>query len=552
VRSKLIFFIFITVLIALQSKSQTIPVGTPALSEAMRNAQLLGQVDSSVSFTVLPIFPVTATKVDNPFDPFKSMENERWRKTDGIYRFHKNKWKVQLLPVIWQQQFNTHHPYSLNDGPMIPARGYQTMISAGFFAKLGILSIQLNPEYVYAENRDFQGLHNQLPANVWNEYNSFHSVIDFPEKSGDKPYKKLFWGQSSIRVTAGPISLGLSNENLWWGPGLKNALLMSNTAPGLMHLTLNTVKPIHSIIGSFEGQIIGGKLENSGYQLNARQDARYINGVVITYNPRWTPGLFLGIARSQVAYLNDLKTLRDYLPVITPFFKKKIYGEDESQYPNDQRVSIFSRWLLPKAHAEIYAEFFKEDHAYDFRDMFIQLEYTHAYLVGLTKLIPIIARPSQFMKFQLEYTKIEQNSANPWRGGGYLYVHYAEVSQGYTNKGQLLGPGIGPGSDLLSVEISWIKGLKKIGVEFERFVHNNDFFNTVIIDPRAKWVDLNISAIGQWNWKNLLISSKLIFQNAYNYEYYYQPTISKNNADYWASGTNTFNFQAQVAIAYRF
>ena len=551
-RSKLIFIVFSIGLITFQAKGQTLPVGTPALSEAYRNAQLLGQIDTTISFTVLPVFPIKALNTDHPFDPLNNLGNEKWVKSDSIIHLYKNHGRVQLLPFTWTQQFNTHNPYSLNDGPMIPARGYQTMMSGGIFAEIGILNIQLRPEYVYAENRNFQGLYKELPENVWTEYNYFHSVIDFPEKFGDKPYKKLFWGQSSIRLTAGSVSVGLSNENLWWGPGIKNAMVMSNTAPGFVHITLNTVKPIHTFIGSFEGQIIGGKLENSGYQMSARQNSRYINGFVITYNPRWIPGLFLGLTRTEIAYYNDLKTFFDFVPVLTPFFKNQNYSTGESPYPNDQRLSIFSRWLLPKAHAEIYGEFFREDHAYDFRDIALQMEYTHAYLIGLTKLIPIISHPNQFMKFQVEYTKIEQNEANPWRGGGSLYVHYAGVSQGYTNKGQLLGPGIGPGSDLLSFEFSWIKGLKKIGIEFERFVHNNDFFNTVIIDPRAKWVDLNISAIGQWNWKNLMFSSKLTFQNAYNYEYYYKPVVTENNSSYWAPGTNTFNFQTQVSMTYLF
>jgi len=554
VQLKLLSIVLLIGLITFNSKGQTIPVGTPILSEAMRNAQLLGQVDSSISFSVMPIFPVKAFKSGDQNDFYKTLGKGKWNNDNPTFHFLNKLGNLQLLPFKWNQQFNTHHPYSLNDGAMIPARGYQTMISLGFYAKLGILSIQLYPEYVFAENRDFQGLYKQLSPIIWQEYNTFHSLIDFPDKFGDKPYKKLFWGQSSIRITAGPISFGLSNENLWWGPGIKNSLLMSNTAPGFMHLTLNSVKPIHTLIGSFEGQIIGGLLEASSYETVMQSQSQYLNGMVLTYNPLWISGLFLGLTRSEMVLYKDLNKFTDYMPVISPFFKKNIYGNGESKTVNDQRTSIFARWLLPIANAEIYAEFYKEDHAYNFRDLFLQLEYAHAYLFGLTKLQPRIHHPGQYIKFQLEYTKIEDNSDNEWRTGGYSYnyVHYSQQLLGYTNQGQLLGPGIGPGSDLLSVEVSLLKGLKKIGLEFERFVHNADFFNKIIQDPRANWVDLNISAIGQFNWRNILISSKFTFQNAYNYQYYYQPTIKNNKPDYWAPGTNTFNFQAQISMTYRF
>ena len=39
---------------------------------------------------------------------------------------------------------------------MIPAKGYQTLLSAGLYAKYGVLSVQLKPEYVYAANPNFE------------------------------------------------------------------------------------------------------------------------------------------------------------------------------------------------------------------------------------------------------------------------------------------------------------------------------------------------------------------------------------------------------------
>ncbi|MFX8805488.1 capsule assembly Wzi family protein, partial [Acinetobacter baumannii] len=54
--------------------------------------------------------------------------------------------------------------------------------------------------------------------------------------------------------------VGISSENLWWGPGIYNSLLMSNNAPGFWHLTFNSRKPLKTPIGDFEWQLIGGKL----------------------------------------------------------------------------------------------------------------------------------------------------------------------------------------------------------------------------------------------------------------------------------------------------
>ena len=40
---------------------------------------------------------------------------------------------------------------------MGPNRGYQHIMSAGIYVEIGPLSIQLKPEYLYSENKDFEG-----------------------------------------------------------------------------------------------------------------------------------------------------------------------------------------------------------------------------------------------------------------------------------------------------------------------------------------------------------------------------------------------------------
>ena len=545
-------------------QAQSLPVGTPLLEDALRREQLLGLIDSSYSFTVRPVYPVMAFGRTNTFNPELVGYNKGFN--PGSFHFAGKHGLLQLLPVSINQQFNTHHPFSLNDGSMIPARGYQARISAGFFGRLGPLSVQLQPEYVYAENKDYQGLYPEFSDAVWAEYYNIHNSIDLPEKFGDNPYRKPFWGQSSIRLNAGPVSAGISSENLWWGPGIRNALIMSNTAPGFLHLTLNTTRPIRTFLGNFEAQIISGKLENSGFfppdtsRINngnklyrpKRDDWRYLNGMVISYHPKWVNGLFLGLTRSFIIYHEDMgNKFADYLPVLSAFTKKANYGENESAKPNDQRLSIFARWLWAKAHAELYIEYFREDHAFDIRDMILQIEHTHAWMFGMQKMIPL-ARTDQFIQVQLEMTKLEQTGTNPERISYYLYTHFAGIYHGYTNSGQLLGAGIGPGSNMQTLAVSWVKQLKTIGVEINRIVQNNDFHNHAIKDPRSNWVDLNIAAFGTWDYKNLLLSAKCQFINSYNYQHLYEPLIDKTDNNYWIPGKNTFNFQLQVTTAYRF
>ena len=40
---------------------------------------------------------------------------------------------------------------------MIPNRGYQHIMSGGIYAEIGPLSIQLKPEHLFSQNKDFEG-----------------------------------------------------------------------------------------------------------------------------------------------------------------------------------------------------------------------------------------------------------------------------------------------------------------------------------------------------------------------------------------------------------
>ena len=548
-------------------RAQSIPVGTPMLEDAYRRAQLMGKIDSSFSFCSRPIFPSEAFKVENVFDPGNDLSTKSWNKRKDVsFDFDHNKGHIELLPFTWTNQYNSNYPYGWNDGLMIPARGYQKMVSGGFFAKYGWFQIQFRPEYVNAENKDFNGFPKEFRDQIWYEYSEIYNFIDLPEKFGNEKYEKTSWGQSSIRLNIGPASIGLSNENLWWGPGMRNSLTMSNNADGFKHFTLNTVKPVKTSIGSFEGQIIMGTLKNSGFTpfdplrrfsnnilyIPKRNEDRYINAMVATYQPKWVPGLFLGLIRSFTKYHSKKDSSYQSLTPIFYSMDRKFDLSSGNLVPDysDQRISVFARWLWAPAHAEVYFEFMREDHPQNWRDFFLQMDYSRAYIFGFRKLIPLNKAQGQSIQVNLELTQLQQTNSDPTLPYRYLYIS-RETTQGYTNNGQLLGPGIGVGSNLQSLSISWVKGLNLIGLQFERFVHNNDFHNFVIKDYRHNWVDLTISNIIQLSWRNLLFASELTWVDTYNYQHYFTP-VDPTDTSWWAKGKNVYNFHANVSLSYRF
>ncbi len=545
----LIFFFFLPFL----TEAQTIPVGMPVLESAYRRAQLLGKVDPDVSFTVRPLFPEKAFRIHDGFDPDSTLARNRKTKFNGIVALGKNYGKLQLLPIVWQNQFNSFHPAGYNDGIMVPARGYQTYISAGVYAKYGPLSIQFRPEMLYVENKPFDGF-----------YEFYHKRsppkgIDLPERFGDSAFTKFFWGQSSIRLTVGPVSFGLSNENLWWGPGIHNALLMTNNAPGFKHLTLNTVRPIKTIIGAFEFQLIGGRLDSSGYTPGLPPDWRYLNAIVVSYHPKWVPGLFLGMTRAYQIYHEDMgNSLNDYLPVISPFQKDKWGNSQTDAKRRDELLSLFMRWLWVKGHGEIYVEYGREDHSWNLRDFFLEPAHSAAYIVGMNKLFALKRWKGEFIQVSVEIDNIASTSTTINRMRGYHYEQiypwytHGQVKHGYTEDGQVLGAGIGPGSNSQWVKIAWVKGLKTFGLEFERYVHNNDYFVSKIRDVRRNWVDLKFGLVANWEFNHFLLNLQAQYIHEINYEWYRPAPVLNAQPTFWNPTKDTYNFHAKLGIVYRF
>jgi hypothetical protein len=500
--------------------SQSIPVGTAGVEDYFRRSQLLGQLDSTVSFTIRPLLPFSIdSEVSlSSYDLFMT----------GKYRIgsSKNRNGIQILPVSMKQRYTSHPSYSFNDGAMIPGKGFQTLVSAGVFAKLGPLSVRLQPEYVFAAN------------NAFKEFTSHLGSADLPVRFGTDPYSKLLWGQSNVRLSFDPVSIGLSNENLWWGPGIKNSLLMSNTATGFKHLTLNTTRPIKTPIGSIETQIIAARLEGSGFTNPLPDDWRYLSGIVLSYQPRWVPGLFLGMTRGFQTYSEDLDgSFADYMPFFQAFQKIKT---NEFEKRRDQLTSLFARWLFTGSKAEIYFEYGLNDHSWNTRDFLMTPEHSRVYTLGMNKLISYKGRTDEYIQVGIEMTHMEQPLDRIFRDAGEWYMH-SEIIHGYTNRGEVLGAGIGPGGNFQTLQVSWVKSLKQIGLQLERYEHNGDLANAY---GYGQWIDFSAAAVSTWDHKNFLLNAKLQAINSVNYQWLSGPKGSPNK--------NAFHVNAELGVMYRF
>ncbi|MDB5017695.1 MAG: hypothetical protein JWQ84_2527 [Mucilaginibacter sp.] len=546
---KKIFPLICLSLFVLKSFSQTVTVGSYAESVARMN-QLLGVSDDLSSFTQHPINSAFNSKGDSSIRGMVASKS-LFPKLDlfGVPIV------IKALPFNWLSDYNSKLPFGYNNGPLYPNVGYQTMISGGIFIKAGILNIQFKPELVHAENAPFATF-----ADVQANYKSplipgFFNVIngiDAPERFGPYGISYAGLGQSKITLSYKNIEAGVSTENMWWGPGVQNSIMMSNSAPGFLHWTFNSANPIKTIIGSFEWQVIGGILKQSGYapydagKLAYGGDAyyipkpkvnRYISAFTANWHPKWIDGLYLGVSgydymNKDTGY-NKRSILKKYFPVFSPSSPQTNQSVGSGGLSNqgdgqDYAYAVNIRQVLSKYNAEIYFEYARNDQVANLKDFILEPEHSSAYTFGGSRLFNLPG--NQFFQVKMELTHLQVPASFLVRAEPSWYVHITDPRDGYTNEGRYIGAGIGPGSNSLMLDLSYIRGLSSFGIKFERYVHDQDLYYSGLAGTTnftSNWVDLSSTFYANMKFKKYLIALQYTPITTYNYEYL-QGSVIKN------------------------
>lgn len=512
-------FLFLTIVLTSPTYAQTISMDQIPMEDALRRLQLMGKIEGDISFMVRPL---QATKLHSWDSALQSIDPAV--KAMGHQKIEKHflgKWGyASILPVQITQQYVTAQPYQELDGPMIASSGYQVMASAGVFAKIGPLTIQLQPQLVSAANDNFRGT-TQTPN-----------------------YNKTFWGNSSIRLNAGPVSVGISSENITWGPTLMNPLIMSAHAPGFVHVTFNSRRPFRTPIGSFEWQWFATYLDAIEPKFNGIADysngdptqRRYFNGAMFSYQPKWIKGLSMGVTR----VVQEPASLYEQNKQWNLLFNNVARVNDASflvEIQRDQYAAAFLRWVWQPAHAEFYTEWGRNDTYYTMRDFIQQPEHSRAYTYGFRKLFgtelalnknnSVLKTPKKYWQFISEYTRTQQPSTWPVRSAGSWYVR--GDMPGYTQLGQIMGAPIGSGGNYQMMRISKFNGWKQIGIQLESTTHNAENFEDsglAFTNPSlTKWVDYGFRILYDYPYKHFLLSTTIAATRSFNYNWS-QPTTA--------------------------
>jgi len=377
-------------------------------------------------------------------------------------------WSLTLLTPEVRGVWNSDLPFSLNDGSLWAGRGWNGVVTLGARIRVGPVALVLAPEFLYQQNRAFQFIPNALDGDPARKYhaNPFHpppESMDYPMRFGEESLAGVYPGQSSLTVDAGPLAFGFATENAWWGPGVRNGILMSSQAPGVPRVFLRTSRPIQTRIGALEGLWILGRLaESDFFDLDRSNDRRTLNGLALTFQPAFDPGLTLGVARTVFAPLEQGSSGLGAAFDAVRSVGRPNRPENETPAPPgpDQILALFGRWVLAPHGFEVYGEWARFEQAASFGDFLEFPQHSQGYTAGFQWLSQ--PQSQSHVRVQAELTNLEPSGT--WRHRAPFSTYASSVvPQGYTHRGQVIGAAIGPGSSSQWVAVDYLAPAGRIG-----------------------------------------------------------------------------------------
>jgi hypothetical protein len=416
--------------------------------------------------------PVPALAARRRSDPFTTCNQPALRLKPLVAR--PGAPEYGLIPLRTDVVFNSGYDFGRNDGALWSGKGLSTAATGGVLVRWRGVSAALAPELTWSQNAEYP-----LVDVTWDDRSAFaypwNRLIDLPQRMGEEAFGRVSLGQSYLRADGLGVSIGLSGENVWWGPGQRNSILLGTAAPGFGHVFLQMTRPRDIRIGTLEAGGIWARLEESAYfDTTVDNQHRLLTAARLAFRPYLFPGLTLGAERAYMtAWPADGISSGDLLPFFESPLKSQLGtpenpgGDDEA----NQILSLFARWVRPGFEA--YVEWSRDDHSWDLWDFISQPDHTQGWTAGFAAAENV---GGGRLRLAGEATHLGQSRTVERRSQGATWYTHGVIRHGYTHQGQILGAWIGPGSDAQWLALDWFSRTSRWGGYIERVRRNEDAF----------------------------------------------------------------------------
>lgn len=479
----------------------------------------------------------------------KSVSHPWQNQNLGTFRPLSDEFRMRIYGPELFVSANTAVPYGQNDGLLWQGRGFNTLLKGGVRLEGHGFELTLLPHFAFSQNADFD----IMPSAYENQYGYIWdygggSGIDLPQRFGDKAFTDWGFGDSEVRWAWRNFTAGFGTQAIWLGPSHINPMLHSNNAPAYprfdIGLRRQKISAFGRYLGDVEARLWVGRLSESDYfDGDNTNDNTMIHGIAFAYAPSFLPGFTLLVNRTCLVPWE-----RENIKYIFPSKDNTI---------EDQKASVGFSWMLPQAGFELFGELGFDDFTPEAGALgYVRYPFhTMLYTAGFRKSVSVSPDRNVFGKLTFEWNSLEMSQDFQFQWPYSPYFHH-QISQGYTNRGQLLGAGSGWGgnSQFLEFKLYSPKG------SISTFIHrdnpdNNYIYREAIYAPASE--ELENKFFKSWK-ANLVmginsdyfLKNNFIIGGGFAYNFIVNPHYYLNKTDYWANDYK-HNFSFQFNIKYR-
>jgi hypothetical protein len=419
--------------------------------------------------------------------------------------------------------WNSALPYSLNDGPLWASRGLNVSLSGGVAASRAVRGVVIRgvlaPTFSYSENRPFQIFSDTTTgrSTFANPHHDVDASLDWPLRFGDVALAAVDPGSSELSVEWPRVAAGATTSSEWWGPGIRNALILSNNAAGVPRLFVKTTHAVPSRVGQWNAELFSGVLTQSRFFDSTLNENRTLSALRVEWRPWFDTTLTIGVSRVVYAAVGPeaspfTASLSRALDAVGRWEFLTGHGKQRS----DQIGAVDARWVIPAAGFEVYGEWARMALPESATELLVAPDYSGAWTLGFQWAQQ--RRRDAYLRLQVEFSDLEQSNVYHDRDRPTTDFYSGQAAlQGYTQRGQILGAAIGPGASSQWIAVDWLPRRWQLGAFIGRIRWDND----AMYRHGATFWDHDFSILGGvrggWRGPGADVSAELTLARRYNY-----------------------------------
>lgn len=325
--------------------------------------------------------------------------------------------------------------------------------------------------------------------------------------------------ESYLGFTVKNWQITAGKQNLWWGPGRGNSLLLSSNAEPFNMVRINRVSPfqlpsVFRRLGPIYYDSFFGRLAGHNFPPNP---STY--GQKVTLKP--TPNLELGFSRMAV-FAGEGITPLTWHTFIHSFFSLRSQNKGTREDPGDRRTTVTLNYRVPgvRNRVTLYAEGIADDDPSPLASPRRSAWNSGVYISGLPRL------KKADLRLEAAYTDVPTSQSV---GGKFIYWEII-YHDSHTNKGNILGSWVGrEGKGYQAIATYWLAARNTIEVGYRNSQIASDFM------PGG------MSLHDAWTKADFKVRKEVSVSALFQYEHVNEPLLGLNQ---------TSNFVSSVKLTY--